>query len=87
MFDDYVAEQIAGYLRDLDTADRQEGEAVEAPSERLKEKVERLRGQVRRLRGFAWASRKALDKAGIADARPAMTCATTPPPKSRDVAV
>jgi transposase len=42
-----VAEHIAGYLRDLDTADRQEGEAVEARSERLKEKVERLRDQMR----------------------------------------
>jgi transposase len=40
-----VAEHIAGYLSDLDTADRQEGEAVETRSERLKEKVERLRDQ------------------------------------------
>ena len=42
-----VAEHIAGYLRDLDTADRQEGEAAETRSERLKEKVERLREQMR----------------------------------------
>ncbi|MDB5471400.1 MAG: hypothetical protein JWR84_2960 [Caulobacter sp.] len=42
-----VAQHIAGYLSDLDTADRQEGEAVEARSERLKEKVERLREQMR----------------------------------------
>jgi transposase len=42
-----VAGHIAGYLRDLDTADRQEGEAAETRSERLKEKVERLREQMR----------------------------------------
>ena len=47
-----VAEHIAGYLRDLDTADRQEGEAVEARSERLKEKVERLRDQMRWLQAM-----------------------------------
>ncbi|MFG1191796.1 IS1182 family transposase [Xanthobacter flavus] len=45
-----VAEHIAGYLRDLDTADRQDGEAAEARSERLKEKVERLREQMKMLR-------------------------------------
>jgi hypothetical protein len=33
-----VAEHIAGYLSDLDTADRQEGETIEARSDRLKEK-------------------------------------------------
>ncbi len=44
-----VAEHIAGYLRDLDTADRQEGETIEARSDRLKEKVERLREQMRML--------------------------------------
>ncbi|MGC1303716.1 MAG: IS1182 family transposase [Caulobacteraceae bacterium] len=47
-----VAEHIAGYLRDLDTADRQEGEGVEARSERLKEKVERLRDQMRWLQAM-----------------------------------
>ena len=47
-----VAEHIAGYLRDLDTADRQEGEAAEARSERLKEKVERLREQMRWLQAM-----------------------------------
>lgn len=47
-----VAEHIAGFLSDLDTADRQEGEAVEARSERLKEKVERLRDQMRWLQAM-----------------------------------
>lgn len=47
-----VAEHIAGYLSDLDTADRQEGEAVEGRSERLKEKVERLREQMRWLQAM-----------------------------------
>lgn len=47
-----VAEHIAGYLRDLDTADRQEGEAAEARSGRLKEKVERLREQMKMLQAM-----------------------------------
>jgi transposase len=47
-----VAEHIAGYLRDLDTADRQEGETIEARSDRLKEKVERLREQMRMLQAM-----------------------------------
>lgn len=45
-----VAEHIAGYLQDLDTADRQEGEGVEARSVRLIEKVERLRAQMAMLK-------------------------------------
>ncbi len=44
-----VADHVVGYLRDLDTADRQEGEAAEARSGRLKEKIERLREQMRML--------------------------------------
>lgn len=47
-----VAEHIAGYLSDLDTADRQEGESIEARSDRLKEKVERLREQMRMLQAM-----------------------------------
>lgn len=47
-----VAEHIAGYLRDLDTADRQEGDTIEARSDRLKEKVERLREQMRMLQAM-----------------------------------
>jgi transposase len=47
-----VAEHIAGYLRDLDTADRQEGETIEARSDRLKDKVERLREQMRMLQAM-----------------------------------
>ena len=34
-----VAEHIAGYLQDLDTADRQEGDAVEARSAKLKDVI------------------------------------------------
>ena len=45
-----VAEHIAGYLQDLDTADRQEGEAAEARSGRLVEKVELLRAQMAKLK-------------------------------------
>lgn len=47
-----VAEHIASYLSDLDTADRQEGETIEARSDRLKEKVERLREQMRMLQAM-----------------------------------
>nr|WP_295113216.1 IS1182 family transposase [uncultured Caulobacter sp.] len=47
-----VAEHIAAYLSDLDTADRQEGETIEARSDRLKEKVERLREQMRMLQAM-----------------------------------
>lgn len=45
-----VAEHIASYLEDLDTADRHEGEAVDARSDRLVEKVERLRAQMAMLK-------------------------------------
>lgn len=45
-----VAEHIAGYLQDLDTADRHEGEAVEARSGRLIEKIDRLRTQMAMLK-------------------------------------
>jgi transposase len=45
-----VAEHIAGYLQDLDTADRHEGEAAEARSDRLAEKIERLRAQMAMLK-------------------------------------
>lgn len=41
-----VAEHIAGNLQDLDTADRQEGEAAEARSVRLVEKIDRFRAQM-----------------------------------------
>ena len=47
-----VAEHIAGYLQDLDTADRQEGEAAQARSGRLVEKVERLRAQMQKLKAM-----------------------------------
>src|SRR6476620_7358708 len=38
-----VAEHIAGYLADLDTADRQEGEAAEARAGKLQDKIATLR--------------------------------------------
>ena len=47
-----VAEHIAGYLQDLDTADRQEGEAAEARSVRLVEKIDRLRAQMAMLKAM-----------------------------------
>ena len=45
-----VTEHITGYLQDLDTADRHEGEAVEARSGRLIEKIDRLRAQMAMLK-------------------------------------
>ena len=45
-----VAEHIAGYLQDLATADRHEGEAAEARSGRLVEKIDRLRAQMAMLK-------------------------------------
>ena len=45
-----VAEHIAGYLRDLDTTDRHEGDGVEARSVRLVEKIGRLRAQMAMLK-------------------------------------
>jgi transposase len=47
-----VAEHIAGYLQDLDTADRQEGDAIEARTERLKDKIAMLRGQMQALKAM-----------------------------------
>lgn len=47
-----VAEHIAGYLQDLDMADRQEGEAAEARSGRLIEKIDRLRAQMAMLKAM-----------------------------------
>jgi len=47
-----VAEHIAGYLQDLDTADRQESEAAEARSGRLVEKIDRLRAQMAMLKAM-----------------------------------
>jgi transposase len=47
-----VAEHIAGYLQDLDTADRQEGEAAEARSGRLKDKIAVLRAQMQALKAM-----------------------------------
>lgn len=47
-----VAEHIAGYLADLDTADRQEGEAAEARAGKLKGKIETLRAQMQALKAM-----------------------------------
>lgn len=44
-----VAEHIAGYLADLDTADRQEGEAAEVRAVKLKDKIAILRAQMQAL--------------------------------------
>jgi transposase len=45
-----VAEHIAGYLQDLDTADRQEGEAVAARAGKLRDKIATLRAQMQALK-------------------------------------
>ena len=47
-----VAEHIAGYLADLDTADRLEGEAAQARGGRLKEKIDLLRAQMQALKAM-----------------------------------
>lgn len=47
-----VAEHIAGYLEELDTADRLEGDAVEARAEKLKDKIAVLRAQMQALRAM-----------------------------------
>lgn len=47
-----VAEHIAGYLADLDTADRQEGDAAEARAWKLKDKIETLRAQMQTLKAM-----------------------------------
>jgi transposase len=47
-----VEAAIAGYLQDLDTADRQEGEAIEARAGRLKDKIAVLRTQMQALKAM-----------------------------------
>jgi transposase len=47
-----VAEHIAGYLADLDTADRQEGEAAAVRAGKLNGKIETLRAQMQALRAM-----------------------------------
>ena len=47
-----VEAAIAGYLDDLDTADRQEGEAAEARAGKLKDKIETLRAQMQALKAM-----------------------------------
>ena len=47
-----VAKHIAGYLRDLDTADRQEGEPAEARAGKLKDKIATLRIQMQALKAM-----------------------------------
>ena len=45
-----VAENIAGYLQDLDAADRHEGEVAEARGTRLRDKLALLRAQMQALK-------------------------------------
>jgi transposase len=47
-----VAQHIAGYLQDLDTADRLEGDAVDARSAKLKDKIAVLRAQMQALKAM-----------------------------------
>jgi len=47
-----VAEHIAGYLADLDSADRQEGEAAEARAGKLQDKIATLRAQMQALKAM-----------------------------------
>ncbi len=47
-----VAEHIAGYLQELDTADRLDGDAVEARAEKLKDKITVLRTQMQALKAM-----------------------------------
>ena len=62
-----VAEHIAGYLRDLDTADRQEGEAAEARSGRLKDKIERAARADAGAAGDGGTGRGLAGRPGLAD--------------------
>jgi transposase len=47
-----VADHIAGYLQELDTADRLEGDAAEARSAKLKDKIATLRAQMQMLKAM-----------------------------------
>ena len=47
-----VAEHIAGYLQELDTADRLEGEAAEARAVKLTDKIAALRAQMQALKAM-----------------------------------
>ncbi len=47
-----VEAAIAGYLADLDTADRQEGDAIDARVLKLKDKIAVLRAQMQALKGM-----------------------------------
>jgi len=47
-----VAEHIDGYLRDLDSADRQEGEVAEARAGKLQDKIATLRAQMQALKAM-----------------------------------
>jgi transposase len=47
-----VAEHIAGYLQDLDTADRHEGEAAEVRAGKLRDKIATLRAQMQALKAM-----------------------------------
>jgi transposase len=47
-----VAEHIAGYLEELDAADRQEGAAAEARAGKLKDKIATLRAQMQALKAM-----------------------------------
>jgi hypothetical protein len=49
---DQVAEHTAGYMRDLDTADRQEGEAAGMRAGKLKDKIATLRAQMQALKAM-----------------------------------
>ena len=56
------ATSIERYLSALETADRQEGELVQAKSARLKDKIASLREQMRRYKTLEAAVRAAPDK-------------------------
>jgi transposase len=47
-----VAEHIASYLQDLDTADRLEGQAAEARAGKLRDKITTLRAQMQALKAM-----------------------------------
>jgi hypothetical protein len=57
-----VEASIERYLSALETADRQEGEAAEARSARLKDKIASLREQMRKYKALEGAVHAAPDK-------------------------
>jgi transposase len=63
-----IEESVDRYLRQLDSADRQEpSDAIVTKTARLKEKIERLKQEMARLRGLDAMMRETVDQQDLAD--------------------